>query len=468
MRNIKPTFLLLLFTVLASTESAAYPIDGYFVTGIRRLLYLHRVQTGEIKGKMPISGAQRTMDEIQLNLYGTDRADSLRTLPDIDPDLQKDLKRLLPNLDASYSLTLLEITPNKPVRYAAYKEERGYQPGSVGKLAVLTAIFCELENLFPDSFEKRRALLKNRMVKGGDFAVWDHHSIPVFDTLTNRKVKRQATQKDIFSLYEWIDHMVSVSNNGAASVVWREAILMREFNQDYLTLTEAEANKYFEATARKKLADMAVSVVHEPLRSLGITDDEWRLGTMFTRGASSIVPPKGGSVGTPKALMKWMLALERGDINDPETSLEMKRLLYMTDRRIRYAGEKSLRPASVYYKSGSLYKCDREKDPDCKKYAGNVYNYMNSVAIVERPDSTVYMVALMTNVLRRNSAWDHRVLARKIDQLFPPQEEVLARLEKQERADSLAEVAAARLDSIELVREEGVELEVGSSPAVSL
>lgn len=451
----KSIILLFLFFSVAIVELAAYPIDGYFTTGIRRLLYLQKVESGQIKGKKAIPGANKTMEEIQLNLYGTKRGSQLHELPAIDQELQKELERIFPRLDESYSLTLMEITPGKPVRYAAHKEDRGYQPGSVGKLAVLTAIFCELENIYPNSFEKRKELLKNRKIAGGDFAVYDHHTVPIYDAEKERVIKRKVTQKDVFSLYEWIDHMVSVSNNGAASVVWREAILMRTFNERYLTIQQTEIDSFFKKSNRKELADLAVHVVHEPLRSLGITDEEWRLGTMFTRGASGIVPPKGGSIGTPRALMKWMLALERGNINDPQTSLEMKRLLYMTDRRIRYGGEKSLRKSSVYFKSGSLYKCNREKDPNCKKYAGNVYNYMNSVAIVERPDSTVYMVALMTNVLERNSAWDHRVLAGKVDALFPPQEHVLAKLAKEAKIDSLAEAAAARLDSLELAKEEG-------------
>jgi hypothetical protein len=103
---------------------------------------------------------------------------------------------------------------------------------------------------------------------------------------------------------------------------------------------------------------------------------------------------------------------------DVDSSLEMKRLLYMTDRRIRYAQAPALRDAAVYFKSGSLYKCDRVKNPDCGKYMGNVMNYMNSVAIVEHPDNCRYMVVLMTNVLGKNSASDHMYLAGRIDRLI--------------------------------------------------
>lgn len=36
---------------------------------------------------------------------------------------------------------------------------------------------------------------------------------------------------------------------------------------------------------------------------------------------------------------------------------------------------------------------------------GNKDNYMNSVAVVERPDKRIYMVALMTNVLKKIQPW---------------------------------------------------------------
>lgn len=411
---------ILLLLLLSFLFYSFYPVDGFERTGIRRLLYLNLITDGDMKGRTPKAGAYKKLDDIKLHLIDLPRYDSLGSLPPIDEELQKKLSKLFP-YRANYSMTLMQVSPNEAPRYAAHKAERQYQPGSVGKLAVITAIFCELQNLYPDSFEKRVALLKNRMVTGREFAVYDHHTIPVFNPSDSTFRKRQANQKDIFSLYEWIDHMVSVSNNGAASVVWREALLMREFQERYDTLSEVSADAYLKNADRRELAEFSQAIVNDPLREHGIQPDEWRLGTMFTRGASGIVPPKGGSTGTPQGLMKWMLMLEMGDIIDPWSSLEIKRLIYLTDRRIRYASNRGLDSTAVYYKSGSLYKCDKEKDPDCKKYAGNVYNYMNSVAIIERPDSVSYMSCLMTNVLGKNSAYSHNVLAGQVDDLFPKQ-----------------------------------------------
>ena len=43
---------------------------------------------------------------------------------------------------------------------------------------------------------------------------------------------------------------------------------------------------------------------------------------------------------------------------------------------------------------------------------------MNSVAIIEHPDGKTYMVTLMSNVLRKNSANDHFYLATQIDKIM--------------------------------------------------
>ena len=92
--------------------------------------------------------------------------------------------------------------------------------------------------------------------------------------------------------------------------------------------------------------------------------------------------------------------------------------MYQTDRRIRYAQSSALKDAAVYFKSGSLYKCKPEEGFECKKYMGNVENYMNSVIIVEHEDGTTYMVTLMSNVLRKNSGSDHMALASQIDKVI--------------------------------------------------
>ncbi|HEY9113432.1 MAG TPA: serine hydrolase [Bacteroidales bacterium] len=416
LNQFKKRIVIIVLSIFFSFDAGvqAYPIDGYTLTGIRRLLRLEMILNGQIKDTPPIPGARKSIAEIKLQLVNP-KGDSLAVLPKSDPGLQKSLNALFPNLDESYSITLLDITPGKKIRYASRKEDKGFQPGSVGKLAVVAGLFTELQRIYPDSFEDRQKLLKNKSVRAGKWAMTDSHTVPFFNPETGEFKKRTVQEDDVFTLYEWADNMLSVSNNGAASVVWREAILMRKFGKAYPTLTEAQANEYFRTTPKDTLSKIANQVVNQPLQAIGISEDDWRLGSMFTRGAKSYIPGQGGSIGTPEAMMIYLVAMERGKIVDPKSSLEIKRLLYMTDRRIRYASSPKLTDAAVYFKSGSLYKCKPEEGFECKKYMGNVENYMNSIAIIEQPDGTVYMVALMSNVLKKNSNLDHLALASQID-----------------------------------------------------
>ncbi len=401
-----------LFMVVSA--SIPYPIDGYEKTGIRRLNRLQLIVDGTIKDVKPINGALRPSASIKLNLLGL-RGDSLEKLPNPDPKLQKAIASLFPNLDESYSVAVLDITQGKPIRYARLNEHRQYQPGSVGKIAVVTGFFRELQRMYPESFEKRIALMKTKKVRAGKWALYDEHTVPFFNPENRQFNKRTLQADDVFSLYEWVDHMLSVSNNGAASVVWRETILMNVFGISYPNLTEEQAEEYFKTTSKTILSEKAIVVVNEPLRDLGIGPDQWRLGTFFTKGAGAYIPGKGGSSGSPYGLMNYLIALERGKVIDENSSLEIKKLLYMTDRRIRYATSPAFTNSAVYFKSGSLYKCKQEEGYLCEKYKGNVTNYMNSIVIIEHPDGTTYLVALMSNVLKKNSGVDHQTLATFID-----------------------------------------------------
>ena len=101
--------------------------------------------------------------------------------------------------------------------------------------------------------------------------------------------------------------------------------------------------------------------------------------------------------------MQLVLLMEQGRLVDAWSSRQLKRLLYMTERRIRYASSPALKDAAVYFKSGSLYKCKAEEGFECGQYKGNVINYMNSLAIVEQEIGGMklhYVVIVISNVLR--------------------------------------------------------------------
>ncbi len=161
-------------------------------------------------------------------------------------------------------------------------------------------------------------------------------------------------------------------------------------------------------------------MVNEPMWSAGLVEGEFRQGSFFTREGKRIVP-RTHSHGTPLGLLRLLLKIEQGKLVDEWSSLEMKKLLYVTRRRIRYAAAPALDSAAVYFKSGSLYSCSPEPGYVCGQYRGNRLNFMNSVAIIESPaagdNQRVYLVALMSNVLRQNSAADHAEIARRIERL---------------------------------------------------
>jgi hypothetical protein len=407
-----PLVLTLLFSFMV-----IYPYDGYEYSGIRRLARLQMIIQGQLKGSIPPPGGRKQFKDIKLNLIST-RADSLKTFPPNNPELQKKIEALFPNRDESYSVAVLDISPGKKMRFASRQIDRQFAPGSVGKLLIAAGLFKELQRLYPDDVNKRLNLLKTHIIKADKWINVDTHEIPIFNSETNQFSFRAAKEGDSFTLFEWADHMLSQSANAAASIVWKELILMRKFGKSYPISYEAET-QFFKTASKKELQDSAMSIVNDPVREIGIAEKDWRLGSFFTNTGKKIVP-SSGSYATPRGLMQYLIALESGKVVDEWSSLEIKRLMYMTAKRIRYASSPALADDAVYYKSGSQYKCKPEEGFSCGKYKGNVENYMNSVAIVEKSEDRIYLVALMSNVLKKNSAVEHQSLATFIDRALWP------------------------------------------------
>lgn len=403
--------LTLLFT---SNTTLAYPIDGYPYTGIKRLLYQYRIFLDSTKTSRLDPGALLMMEDIELSL------DSSAKFPDEDADLARRLRQIFSSLEPQYSMSLMDISDPSNIKYAGLRENIGYQPGSVGKIAIAIALFSELNRVYGDDWANIIGVLKSKHSRAGVWAISDHHTVPFYDIEKDNYYSRVVRESDVFSLYEWVDHMFSKSNNAAASIVWREAMLIHIFGKQYECLSQQEADEYFEITPKKILTDIAMDIVKCPIEKMGITEDEWRLGSFFTGGADRKVPGKGGSIGTTRGLMKFLFQLEKGNCINPRSSLEIKRLMYMTDRRIRYASARVLDNDAVYFKSGSLYSFKEEPGFVRRNYAGNRYNYMNSVAIVEKLDGSgkKYIVVLMSNVLRKNSVAEHYGLATTVDRLI--------------------------------------------------
>jgi hypothetical protein len=213
--------------------------------------------------------------------------------------------------------------------------------------------------------------------------------------------------------------MLSASSNAAASMVMKQLILMTHFGPSY-PVTEAESDTFFRETPRKELSSILERALQGPITRNGLDVEQLRQGGFFTWKGKQLVPGTS-SHASPRELIRFLLRLEQGKLVDVFSSREIKRLLYMTQRRIRYASAPALAEAAVYFKSGSLYKCTPEPDFECKKYHGNVLNMMNSVAIVESPAKGrdhFYMTVVMSNILRKNSAVEHQTFATWLHRLI--------------------------------------------------
>ncbi|MDA0747228.1 MAG: hypothetical protein O2954_11970, partial [bacterium] len=327
-----------LLLLLSAAYLRAYPIDGYEQTGIRRL---ERTRLNIESGRSALpSGARNSLADIRLNLADSAGLEN-EAFPAPDPALQKRLESLFPDRHESYSVALLDLRQEGPPRFAAYQADRTFSPGSVGKLAIAAGLFNELRNLFPDDPEARQSLLRTRKIGAGKWILGDHHEVPLYTPEDSSFVSRPIQEGDVFSLYEWTDHMLSASANSAASTVWKEIMLMRAFAQNYPPSPEQE-EAFFRTTSKAELGRMALSVVNDPLRASGIAEQDWRLGSFFTGTGQRMVPSGGGSHASPRGLLLFLMRLEQGRVVDAWSSLEIKRLLYMTAKRIRYASSPAL------------------------------------------------------------------------------------------------------------------------------
>jgi Beta-lactamase enzyme family len=406
----------------APVAAGPYPLDGYETTRIRRLLAIRLVQEGKLPGSKQPPGALLSLTDVDLRLLG--RHDL--TLPAPDPEFTKQVVAILGADAESYGLAVLDLTDPDHPRYAEHRGDYRQNVGSVGKLVVALALFQALADTWPDDLAKRTAVLRDRVVTADAFSQSDHHTVRFFDPDTKTLTRRTIRVGDRGSLYEYLDWMLSPSSNSAAGMVMREAMLLRQLGKAY-PVPEAEIQAFFKDTPKKELTALFERTFVEPLSKNGLDVELLRQASVFTHEGKRIVPGPGESYGSARELMRYLVLLEPGRIVDEFSSREIKRLIYVTERRIRYAASPSLRAAAVYFKSGSLYQCKPEPGFSCAPYAGNAKNYMNSVAIVEHPAGErrlYYMVTIVSNVLRRNSASVHLELATRlqklVESLHPP------------------------------------------------
>jgi hypothetical protein len=207
-------------------------------------------------------------------------------------------------------------------------------------------------------------------------------------------------------------------------MVQYQLVLVKHFGSEY-PVSQARADEFFANTPKSELSKIFLDAIQKPLGRNGLDVSKLRQGSFFTRTGKSRVPGTN-STATAGELLKFVVLMEQGKLVDPWSSREMKRLLYLTERRARYASQPALNTSAVYYKSGSLYGCKPEKGFVCEKYAGNRMNFLNSMAIIESPEGLRYVVVLLSNVLRKNSAEQHKELAAQIHNLMKARHGVVA------------------------------------------
>ncbi len=400
---------------LVATVSWSYPLDGYAYTGIARVEAYRLAMEGKVRAPKQPPGALLASSQVDLRLLG--RSDF--AIPAADPQLVAKLEGLLGEEADRYAVAVLDLTNLEQPRYAAHQASARANPGSIGKIVIALGLFQALADVYPNDITARLNVLRNTKVTADEFILSDHHVVPFWEPGQSRVRYRKIQIGDQASLWTFLDWMLSASSNAAASMVIRELMLLVYFQQAY-PVDAGQAQQFFKSTPRKELSALLARALQDPLTRNGLDIEQLRQGSFFTWKGKRLVAGTT-SYATPQELLRWLIKLEQGKLVDAFSSREIKRLLYMTQRRIRYASSPALNTAAVYFKSGSLYKCKPESDFKCRKYHGNVKNMLNSVAIVESPAAErqlFYMVVVMSNVLRKNSAVVHQTLATRLHRLL--------------------------------------------------
>lgn len=401
--------------LIVTATCGAYPLDGYGYTGIARLEGYRLAMEGRVRAPKQPPGALLSLDQVDLRLQG--RTDF--EIPPADAEFAAQVKSLLGTEADRYALAVLDLTRIEQPRYAEHRGTARANPGSVGKILIALGVFQALADIHPHNIDARLSTLRNTVVTADEFIQSDHHVVPVWQPGASRVQYPKIQMGDRASLWTYLDWMLSASSNAAASMVLKHLMLLVHYGPAY-PVSDTEARQFFQTASKQQLAALLSRALQDPVARNGLDLERLRQGSFFTRQGKRLVPGTT-SYATPRELMRWLIKLEQGKLVDAFSSREIKRLLYMTQRRIRYASSPALAAAAVYFKSGSLYKCKPEPDFKCKKYHGNVINMLNSVAIIEAPAAErqlFYMVVVMSNVLRKNSAVVHQTLATRIQRML--------------------------------------------------
>jgi len=414
------SLLFLLALLMCRSTACAYPIDGAAHTGIERLEGYRQAQLNKISGRRLSRGARLSTAEVDLRLNS--RPDI--ALPDVNAIFSGEVLALLQELSKgqanNFGIAVLDLSDIEHPVYAEHRANKHFNPGSVGKLGVAMGVFQALASAYPDDMDARQRVLREAQVEADTFIGSDRHKVPFWNPQEKRLYSRKLREGDTANLWSYLDWMLSASSNAAASMTIKQMMLLSHFGREYPLDREKEQN-YFSSTPRAELGKVLTRAFQDGLDASGIDSQHFRQGKFFSSTGKRWVPGLR-SYASPRELMRFLLHLEQGKVVDDFSSREIKRLLYMTQRRIRYASSPALYGSAVYFKSGSYFRCRSEADFKCRKYRGNALNLLNSVAIVEspagKPDGLFYMVVMTSNVLKENAAVLHQSIGTRLHRLI--------------------------------------------------
>ncbi len=394
--------------------AAGYPLDASEETGISRLEVFMLAESVLLEQGALKPGSLLATKKIRLNLRGRGFE-----MPAPDPGFTAEVRNMVGKDAPAYGISVLDITDPKNPRYAEINGNRTQNPGSVGKIMVLLGWFQALADIYPDDIDARKQVLYETQVTANGFINRDSHVVPFWKRGDPKVIRRPIEIGDTANLWTWLDWMASASSNAAASQMISELVLLREFGASY-PVSQGEADAFFKNTSKSELAKKLSAAIQTPVTRNGLNVNHLRQGSLFTREGKSRLPGVS-STSTSSELLRYLVLMEEGKLVDPWSSLEIKKYLYLTDHRIRYGASPALDSSALYFKSGSLYSCRPEKGFTCGKYMGNKYNYLASTAIVETHGNNPplkYIVVVLSNVLKKNSAEVHENFATDLHALI--------------------------------------------------
>ena len=395
----------------------SYPLDGTPNTDITRLEgYLLSLKTPSGQ-RYTQPGQQLSIEDITLSLDGQNLS-----IPSADRALSAQLKGLLPHSSSGYGVSIFDFSDPTSPTYMSVSDGRTFIPASTGKVLVGVTLFHALKKYVAHDVATREEVLRNTQITADSFIVSDSHVVPFWNSSERRLNFRPVQEGDVSNLWTFLDWMMSASSNAAASTLMKHVLLMHEFKESYPPTLEQE-RAYFQRTSASKRASLITRLTREAISSNGLNPGKLVQSSLFTKGGKKEIPSRG-STASPREFVKLFLKMEQGRLIDRFSSLELKRLLYNTQRRTRYAASAALNSSAVYHKSGSLFKCRPESGFVCDDYMGNVRNLLSGITLVEYPAGDPklrYIVAVTSNILKIHSPTLHSELARRIHSFIAEQ-----------------------------------------------